>query len=143
MEVYGGTQATSRTGHNGLFLDGWLEGDSMSDAKYAPACGIYCGSCRFLGERCKGCGYVDGKPFWTVQIPTGVCPFHDCCRNQRQLEHCGMCDDFPCKMFADIRDPDMSDEEFRNSLDDRLRALKRRTAIGTEEWLIEKTTSRQ
>ena len=54
----------------------------MIDKNYAPVCGIYCGNCDFLGEQCKGCGYVDGKPFWTTQIPSGVCPIHDCCRNQ-------------------------------------------------------------
>jgi hypothetical protein len=111
----------------------------MSDANYAPVCGIYCGGCRFLGQQCKGCGYVEGKPFWAAQVPGGVCPFHDCCRNQRKLEHCGQCADLPCKLFNDVRDPSQSEEEFQKSLEERLAALRRRMEIGTEEWLTEAT----
>ncbi len=109
----------------------------MHDKNYAPVCGIYCGNCSFLGEQCKGCGYVDGKPFWTAQIPSGICPIHDCCSNQKKMEHCGLCGDFPCKIFLELRDPNMSDEEFQESLNSRQEALKRRSEIGTEKWLIE------
>jgi hypothetical protein len=109
----------------------------MRDKNYAPACGIYCGNCNFLGQQCKGCGYVKGKPFWTAQIPSGVCPIHDCCSNKKQKEHCGQCGNFPCKIFLELRDPNMSDEEFQKSLTTRQGALKRRTEIGTEKWLFE------
>ena len=114
----------------------------MIDKNYAPVCGIYCGDCGFLGEQCKGCGYVDGKPFWTAQMPSNVCPLHECCRNQKQLEHCGLCTDFPCKIFLELRDPDQSDEEFQNSLKTRQEALNRRTKIGTEKWLEEVSCSK-
>lgn len=113
----------------------------MVDMNYAPVCGIYCGNCPFLGQKCKGCGYLDGKPFWTSQLPSGVCPLHDCCRNKKGFEHCGQCDEFPCKAFLDLRDPDMSDEEFRKSLEQRKNALKRRTEVGTKEWLQEVSDS--
>ena len=109
----------------------------MSDIHYAPVCGTYCGNCNFLGKQCEGCGYVDGKPFWTSQMRTGVCPLHDCCHNQKVLEHCGLCNEFPCQAFLDLRDPNMSDEEFQKSLDERQEALRRRKEIGTEEWLME------
>lgn len=109
----------------------------MTDNKHAPVCGIYCGSCGFLGNQCKGCGYVGGKPFWAEQIPSGICPLHDCCRNKKQLEHCGQCEVFPCKIFLELRDPNMSDEEFRESLKERQEALRRRTEIGTAKWLLE------
>jgi hypothetical protein len=72
-------------------------------------------------------------------MPAGICPLHDCCRNQKELEHCGLCADFPCKVFLELRDPTMSDEEFEKSLDDRKTAIKRRTLIGTNKWLLEKT----
>jgi hypothetical protein len=109
----------------------------MSDKNYAPVCGIYCGICGYLGNQCKGCGYMDGKPFWTTQIPSGICTLHDCCRNQKHLEHCGLCGDFPCRIFLELRDPSMSDEEFQESLKARQESLKRRTEIGTEKWLLE------
>jgi hypothetical protein len=109
----------------------------MQDKNYAPVCGIYCGSCNFLGDRCKGCGYVNGKPFWTEKIPSGVCPLHDCCHNKKHLEHCGLCEEFPCEIFLQLRDPGMSDNEFEKSLKERKRSLKRRTEVGTEKWLLE------
>ena len=111
----------------------------MIDSNLAPVCGIYCGSCGFLGVNCKGCGVMEGKPFWTSMVPSGVCPLHDCCRNRRGLEHCGLCAKFPCEVFLEIRDPGMSDEEFERSLEERQSALRRRTVIGTQKWLEEKT----
>ncbi|MDM7999121.1 MAG: DUF3795 domain-containing protein [Dehalococcoidia bacterium] len=106
--------------------------------KYAPVCGIYCGSCDLLNRQCQGCGYVDGKPFWTAEYGVKVCPLHDCCRNTRHLEHCGLCPDFPCQVFLDMRDPSVSDEEARKSLEARQSDLRRRKQIGTGAWLQEK-----
>ena len=108
------------------------------DRKLAPVCGIYCGSCELLGKQCKGCGYVDGKPFWTEQFGVRVCQLHDCCRNSRHLEHCGLCADFPCKVFLEMHDPSMSDDEARKSLEARQADLRRRGQVGTDEWLKEK-----
>ena len=107
----------------------------MPNANYAPVCGLYCKSCDFLGVECEGCGYVDGRPFWAKQMPAGICPIHDCCRNKKQLEHCGLCQELPCTTFLELRDPNMSNEEFQKSLDERIEALQRRTKIGTDEWL--------
>lgn len=109
----------------------------MPDENYAPVCGLHCGNCDFLGSQCQGCGYVSGRPFWTTHIPSGICPIHDCCVNHKQLEHCGLCGDFPCKTFLELRDPDMTDAEFQNSLASRKEALKKRTEIGTDKWLLE------
>jgi len=94
-------------------------GEMMNNAAYAPVCGTYCGACQYLGQQCPGCGNVYGQPFWTAQMPNGICPIHDCCRKQRQLEHCGTCDAFPCKTFSELRDPSMSDEKFLESLNTR------------------------
>ena len=109
----------------------------MSDKNHAPVCGIYCGDCEFLGKQCKGCGYVEGKPFWTAEMPTGAVSLYDCCRNQKQLEHCGLCDELPCKVFMELRDPSLSDEQFQQSISDRQAALRRRAEIGTDQWLSE------
>ena len=87
----------------------------MSNANYAPPCGLNCEVCEYLPEQCKGCGCVEGKPFWSVQVPSGICPLYDCCRNQRELEHCGQCEEFPCEMFFEFRDPNLSDEESQNT----------------------------
>jgi hypothetical protein len=109
----------------------------MNDPNFAPVCGLYCGDCEHLGKNCEGCGHVDGKPFWAAQLPSGTCPFHDCCRNQKKLEHCGLCDKCPCQLVFELRDPNWSDEFFQDSLQQRQAALKRRTEIGTAAWLRE------
>jgi hypothetical protein len=109
----------------------------MGDSSYAAACGVYCGSCELLGKQCSGCGYVDGSPFWVASVGMTVCPLHDCCRKQKSLEHCGLCDGFPCDVFLGMRDPSWTDEQFQESLDRRRNALRRRTEVGTEQWLSE------
>jgi len=112
----------------------------MIDMNYAPVCGTYCGHCELLGKQCLGCGLVDGKPFWTRLMQMDVCPIHDCCRGQKRMEHCGLCEAFPCKTFMELRDPNMSDEEYRRSLKSRQTALERRKEVGTVQWLREVAT---
>ena len=53
----------------------------MDSKELASVCGIHCGGCEFLGGQCAGCNRVEGKPFWTSQMPNGVCPLYDCCVN--------------------------------------------------------------
>lgn len=124
-------------GHGIGHAESQMRGGKMSDVHLAPVCGIYCGGCEYLNTACAGCGRVEGKPFWTSQIPGGVCPLHDCCANQKKLEHCGLCAEFPCETFLALRDPSMSDEQFQESLERRKGALARRAEIGTEVWLRE------
>ena len=81
--------------------------------------------------------YVGGRPFWAAQLPASVCPLHDCCRNEKQKQHCGLCEKFPCEVFLALRDPAMSDAEFEKSLQARQAAPRRRTEIGTGRWLRE------
>jgi len=113
----------------------------MDVINYAPVCGLYCGDCHFLGKQCAGCGNVEGKPFWKTLLNMEICPLHECCRNQKQLEHCGLCDDVPCETFLALRDPNMRDDEFQKSLTSRHQALKIRAEIGTDDWLKEKVSS--
>lgn len=110
----------------------------MADANLAPVCGLYCGTCEYLGNQCQGCGHQQGKPFWTKDTGIEVCQLYDCCINIRHLEHCAMCDDLPCEMFLSLRDPSLSDEEAEKSLAERKKDLKKRNLIGTEQWLKEK-----
>lgn len=109
----------------------------MADIALAPVCGLYCGGCEYLGKQCQGCGHVKGKPFWTAQYGVEVCPLYGCCVNQKQLEHCGLCDEFPCKTFTSLRDPSLSEEDAEKALINRQEGLIRRRKIGTEKWLGE------
>lgn len=115
----------------------------MSDSNLAPVCGLYCGTCTFLGSQCQGCGHVEGRPFWTSQMKIAVCPLYDCCVNQKQQQHCGLCSEFPCAIFNELRDPSLSDEEADEALHARQRELVRRKEIGTENWLREQAAGRQ
>ena len=110
----------------------------MPDKNLAPVCGIYCGACEYLDIQCRGCGFVEGEPFWTTQIQVEICPLYDCCFNKKQLEHCGLCAEFPCETFTSLRDPSLSEEEANKSLLQRQSDLMRRKEIGTEKWLEEK-----
>lgn len=110
----------------------------MLDKKLAPVCGFYCGTCKYYVKACQGCGYVKGKPFWTAQMKVEICPLYDCCINKKHLEHCGLCDEFPCKVFTGFYDPSLSEEEAKRSILARQNELLRRKEIGTEKWLKEK-----
>jgi hypothetical protein len=105
----------------------------------AAACGLYCGDCEYLGGQCSGCGNVEGKPFWTGQLGLVVCPVYNCSVLRQGIEHCGLCEEFPCELFTSLRDPNMSDEEAENSVRARQENLRKRKEIGTEVWLREKS----
>lgn len=52
-------------------------------------CGIKCNECEYKEKvNCTGCVTIS-KPFW------GECPVKTCCEN-KELENCGLCDQFPC-----------------------------------------------
>jgi hypothetical protein len=66
-------------------------------------CGIDCDDCKCREEKgCGGCRSHEGNPFW------GSCGIYACAA-QKQLLHCGFCDDFPCQMLVDGLDGEGSD----------------------------------
>ena len=108
------------------------------DITLAAACGLYCGDCELLGDRCRGCAQVKGKPFWAELYNMEVCPVYGCCVNEKQLEHCGLCDKFPCETFTSLRDPSLSDEQAEQALAERQKDLTLRKEMGTAAWLKER-----
>ena len=110
----------------------------MVDINLAAACGLFCGACEHLGIKCRGCGYQKGKPFWTAMMNVESCPLYSCCVNTKQLEHCGLCNELPCKTFNELRDPSLSDEEAQKALFARQNDLIKRKEVRTEKWLKEK-----
>ncbi len=61
--------------------------------KEKSMCGLYCSTCEFVEKcGCKGCVESQGKPFH------GECPIAICCMD-KSLEHCGTCEEFPCKQL--------------------------------------------
>ena len=110
----------------------------MIDDNLAAPCGLYCGPCEYVEKECRGCGNVDGKPFWTAQMKIECCPLYDCCINNKQLEHCGLCDELPCKTFLEFYDPALNPQEAKKSILERIRQLLIRKEIGTNQWVKEK-----
>jgi len=103
----------------------------------AAVCGICCGACKFLDAMCKGCSAEKGKVFWTKaeEIPWDTCPIWECCVEQKRLEHCGLCSDFPCRTYLELKDPSDPEADLhkRQSID----SLKHRAEIGTSRWVEE------
>lgn len=70
---------------------------------------------------------MKGKPFW------GECRFYPCTRD-KQVEHCGLCKEFPCDYFLSTYDP----KEGRSGVFMRIGQLVYRKKIGTKAWVKEK-----
>ncbi len=55
-------------------------------------CGILCSECEYKESMgCLGCLLID-NPFW------GECPVKKCVED-KQLTHCGECENFPCELL--------------------------------------------
>jgi hypothetical protein len=67
-------------------------------------CGLRCNECEWVEKaNCPGCLNAHGKPFH------GECVVAICCED-RDLLHCGKCDDFPCeKLIAFAYDSEHGD----------------------------------
>ena len=107
----------------------------MTVKNLASPCGLYCGTCEYLGKNCQGCGNIQGKPFWTEKMNINICPLYDCCVNNNTLEHCGICSNLPCKLFKSFYDPSLSPVEAEKSIASRQNELLKRKEIGTENWI--------
>lgn len=93
-------------------------------------CDIACEICNKHEElatnHCKGCNAIEGKIFWTKYLGIDTCPIYNCCVNEKQLEHCGKCEELPCDIYFNTKDPSISDEEFEQSIKERSDLLKLR-----------------
>lgn len=63
---------------------------------YESCCGVRCSECERKSDgRCKGCLNMN-KPFWG-----GECLVRNCCED-KNIDHCGQCEDFPCEMLSNM-----------------------------------------
>lgn len=71
-------------------------------------CGLLCSQCGYRESMgCKGCVRIE-KPFWGEK-----CPVKSCCE-ERRLDHCGLCGDFPCQALHGFAyDPEQGDDGAR------------------------------
>ena len=85
-------------------------------------CGADCAACYCYGKMCQGCNAVCGRVF---HAPEGKeCPIYDCCRLQKSFSSCGECGKLPCELILGTRDPSLSEEEFMQTVSDRVKRLK-------------------
>jgi len=95
-------------------------------------CGLVCdsGHCLFFsGEKspkCPGCIKCMGNPFW------GECKIYKCA-TEKDVEHCGLCNDFPCELLIQQFDP--SNPRGEEEAIFRIGQLTIRAKIGTKKWL--------
>jgi len=98
----------------------------MDENLVAPY-GTYCGTCSFLNRKekpsCSGCGNQNGEPFW------GKCKLYACTKGR--VEHCGMCESFPCGLFVDQFDP----AHGQKSVFTRAELLVYRRRVGTQKFI--------
>ena len=89
------------------------------------ACGLICDECESYGKECNGCIAVKGQTFWAKEMmPDKTCPLFDCSVNKKGLKSCGSCDELPCKMFREMKDPSSTEEQHQLSLVQRVGRLK-------------------
>jgi len=89
------------------------------------SCGLICNECEFYNKTCNGCLAVKGQTFWAKEMmPDKTCPLYNCAINQRGYAHCGQCNELPCEMFRNMKDPNSTDEEHSQLLIDRSERLK-------------------
>ncbi len=70
------------------------------DKELIAYCGAYCGVCEWKDKvGCKGCKANGGVMFW------GECDKAKCCI-EKNIEHCGECENMPCQKLQDLFDDD-------------------------------------
>ena len=96
--------------------------EMSSQNELISCCGSDCGACYCYGKMCKGCNALCGKVF---HAPDGkACPIYDCCRVQNGFTSCGECEKLPCDLILETRDPSLSEEEFMETVNDRIKRLR-------------------
>jgi len=90
-------------------------------------CGVFCVECNkheeLQNNPCKGCNAIEGKPFWIKAFNFDVCPIYACAKDKK-FNHCGECEQLPCNIYLELRDPSMSDEQHQQSINERVKVLK-------------------
>lgn len=88
-------------------------------------CGMDCSCCDLLGNMCAGCNNSFGKVF---HAPKGQeCPIYHCSRIKNEFKSCGECEKLPCDIILKTRDPNLTEEEFLKTVEDRVNRLKDKT----------------
>lgn len=89
------------------------------------ACGLLCDKCQFFNKTCKGCYQVEGRTFWAREaIPDKICPLFNCAVYEHKFNNCGQCHQLPCNKFMELKDPNITEEEHKASIQKRINILR-------------------
>lgn len=90
--------------------------------KNISICGSNCEVCYcYTAALCKGCHAHCGQVF---HCPNGTtCPIYHCCVDFNGYKNCLNCENLPCDIWKQTRDPKYSDEEFEQNIKDRIKQL--------------------
>lgn len=84
-------------------------------------CGAECRKCSLFGAICPGCNKACGKVF---HAPNGkACPIYACSVRKNGFVTCRECSQLPCDIWHAVRDPQLSDQEFARSIQERIGKL--------------------
>lgn len=87
-------------------------------------CGLLCSECDYFNNTCNGCYAVKGSTFWAQEaMPDKLCPLYKCATIERNFNSCGQCKELPCGKFLDLKDPNISDEQHKKSIKERVARL--------------------
>lgn len=59
-------------------------------------CGVYCGACPAFNKTCRGCASEDRNQ---NRCNKWGCKIRNCCYDQKKLDYCVDCEQFPCKII--------------------------------------------
>lgn len=94
----------------------------MTDNSLISCCGMDCSACYCYGKMCQGCNASCGKVFHCAEGEE--CAIYHCCRTKNGFRSCGKCDKLPCEIILGTRDPNLSEEEFMKTVEERVKRLK-------------------
>lgn len=86
------------------------------------SCGLECSACGYYKKECEGCSESQGKVFHAP--PGQACPLYACAVQKHRYVSCAECQELPCLLWREVRDPGLSEEEFEASIKERTERLE-------------------
>ncbi len=84
-------------------------------------CGSECKTCGCYQTLCSGCSESSGKVFHAP--PGKACPIHACCVRQHKYAFCSACEQIPCSVWLETKDPSLSEKAFQAAIAERMERM--------------------
>ncbi|MDA3884703.1 MAG: DUF3795 domain-containing protein [Candidatus Delongbacteria bacterium] len=105
-------------------LDVKLIKDLRSPMKNLSKCGVNCSTdCKAFKVECAGCNELEGKVSWAEFYGKEKCPIYECSK-LKGFKNCNECGKAPCDIWLSTRNPDFTDDQFKEDIDSRLKNFK-------------------